>query len=82
MHKLRTFRLSHPSKATIAAMLKVHADDLENMDAIEQDNLAAHTRKHKISWPKNARVDAYPVGRSIEEVDAALSHICERGIDR
>lgn len=82
MQKLRTFRLSHPSKATIAAMLKVHADDLQNLDVEELDALAAKHHGHKLHWPKHARVDALPVGRSMEEVDTALSKIADRGIER
>ena len=72
MHKLRTFRLSHPSKVTIAAMLKAHADDLQHMDPEEHDALAARARGQKIGWPKHARVDGLPLGRTIEEVDHEL----------
>ena len=82
MQKLRTFRLSHPSQVTMDAMLKVHADDLQNMDADEHDALAEKRHGHKLRWPKNARVNCLPVGRSIEEVDAALAQITDRGIDR
>ena len=82
MEKLRKFTLSSATKENLSQAVGVPFNELQNMDTEQQDQQAARQVGRPITWNPERRVGVYPVGRTIDEVDAQLTRITDGGLCR
>ena len=77
MERLNHFTLSSRTKATIAQTVGVEFDILQNLDPDAVQTMVTKKLGHAVRYNHTPRIDACPLGRTIQEVDAQLNRITD-----